>query len=203
MYHSGMTVSNVLDIVAGEVDIVGRIDASSYCRWISSLEGLIYADILSEERVAEVKADQNGVIPLSLLPVGTGERIPIFDDILKVYRCGDELTRVGLAAFCQFGEDKALYYKNNDGELAVSVYGQGQGDTYLVLWRAIPTVKQNDGEEILLPYEWLDLLLAKLRGEAYKIANDDAQAAKWLGDYNTQMESFRLWAAERRKRYGE
>ena len=55
----------------------------------------------------------------------------------------------------------------------------------------------------MLPYEWLELVMSKLRGEAYKIANDDGQAAKWLEDYNAQLSSFTEWARKRQERYGE
>jgi hypothetical protein len=46
------------------------------------------------------------------------------------------------------------------------------------------------------------MVAAKMRGEAYKIANEDGLAAKWLADYNAQLESFKVWAADRNHRYG-
>jgi hypothetical protein len=51
--------------------------------------------------------------------------------------------------------------------------------------------------------EWLDLLAARMRGEAYKVANEDGLAGKWMNDYNMQLESFKIWAAKRNERYGE
>lgn len=202
MYHSGVSVAEAIGMLTDEVDIVGDIPASSFLRWVSSLEHLIYSDLLADERSADLVAQGDRVIPLSELSVADGEQIPTFDEVTKVYRDGEELTRAGLATVHQFGDDKAFYYKKGEA-LAVSVYGEGEGDTFTVVWRAIPAVKKSTDDEILVPYAWLDLVLAKLRGEAYKIANDDAQAAKWLGDFNAQMESFRLWASERRKRFGE
>jgi hypothetical protein len=47
------------------------------------------------------------------------------------------------------------------------------------------------------------MVLARIRGEVYKLAGDDDNAAKWLNDYNTQLESFKLWASERQKWFGE
>ena len=58
-------------------------------------------------------------------------------------------------------------------------------------------------EEAELPVEYLDMAGAKIRGEAYKIANEDGLAAKWLADYNQQMENFKIWAASRNERFGE
>ena len=54
----------------------------------------------------------------------------------------------------------------------------------------------------MVPMEWLDLVGAKMRGEAYKIANEDGLSAKWLNDYNTQLEYLKIWAAKRNERYG-
>lgn len=202
MYHSGITVADAIGMLTEEVDIVGDIPVSSYLRWVSSLEHLIYSDLLVDERRAEAVAEAGGVIRLSELSSAEGEKIPTFDEITKVYRDGEELTRAGLATACQFGNDKAFYVKDGEG-IMVSVFGEGEGDTFTLVWRAIPAVKTSSSEEILVPYAFLDMVLAKMRGEAYKLANDDTQAAKWLGDFNAQMESFRLWASERRKRFGE
>lgn len=202
MYHSGVTVADAIDMLSNEVDIVGDIPVSSYLRWVSSLEQLIYSDLVVDERSGSVSASPEFTLNLGYLTRGTDEKIPTFDEVRKVYRNGEELTRAGLSAVHQFGDDKAIYYKKAN-TVGVSVYGGGVGESFTVIWRAVPNVKTEESEEILVPYEWLDMVLAKMRGEAYKIANDDAQAAKWLGDYNAQMESFRLWAAERGKRYGE
>jgi hypothetical protein len=46
------------------------------------------------------------------------------------------------------------------------------------------------------------MLAARLRAEAYKIANEDGQAGKWMQDYNAQLETFGVWAARRNERYG-
>jgi hypothetical protein len=202
MYHSGVTVADAIAMLSNEVDIVGDIPASSYLRWVSALEQLIYSDLIADERSATLSVSPEYTLGLNSVSTVQGEKKPTFDDVRKVYRDGEELTRVGLATAHQFGDEKAVYFKKGD-YIGVSEYAGNAGDIMTVIWRCVPTVKTKDSEEILVPYEWLDMVLAKMRGEAYKIANDDAQAAKWLGDYNAQMESFRLWAAERGKRYGE
>jgi hypothetical protein len=66
-----------------------------------------------------------------------------------------------------------------------------------------PAIKVTGEETIALPVEWLDMLAARLRAEAYKICNTDEQAGKWMQDYNTQLESFKVWAMKRNERYGE
>lgn len=46
-----------------------------------------------------------------------------------------------------------------------------------------------------LPYEYLEMAKARVRGEVYKAVNEDTLAAKWLNDYNNMLESFKLWIA--------
>lgn len=201
MYHSGVTVGELIVEMQEEVDIAGVVPASAYYRWISSLEALLYSDVLLFDRQASLAA-VDGFLDLSLLTVGEGERTVLFDDVRKVYLDGEELTRSGRVGAYQFDEEKSIYYPDENG-IRVSVYGEGGDETYDVIWRVIPAPKTGDGDEVMLPMEWLDMVMARLRGEAYKVANDDEQAAKWLGDYNTQLTSFREWAAVRGQRYGE
>lgn len=201
MYHSGVTVGELIVEMQEEVDIAEVVPASAYYRWISSLEALLYSDVLLFDRQASLAA-VDGFLDLSLLTVGEGERAVLFDDVRKVYLDGEELTRSGRVGAYQFDEEKSIYYPDENG-IRVSVYGEGGDETYDVIWRVIPAPKTGDGDEVMLPVEWLDMVMARLRGEAYKVANDDEQAAKWLGDYNTQLTSFREWAAVRGQRYGE
>jgi hypothetical protein len=201
MYHSGVTVGELIVEMQEEVDIAGVVSASAYYRWISSLEALLYSDVLLFDRQASLAA-VDGFLDLSLLTVGEGERTVLFDDVRKVYLDGEELTRSGRVGAYQFDEEKSIYYPDENG-IRVSVYGEGGDETYDIIWRVIPAPKTGDGDEVMLPVEWLDMVMARLRGEAYKVANDDEQAAKWLGDYNTQLTSFREWAAIRGRRYGE
>ena len=64
----------------------------------------------------------------------------------------------------------------------------------------VKTVSENDeidSKNVMLPPEFLDIARAKLRGEAYKIANEDVLAAKWLSDYNVLLENFKEWIKQR------
>jgi hypothetical protein len=54
-----------------------------------------------------------------------------------------------------------------------------------------------------IPDEYLSLLRAKLRGEIFKLANEDSLAAKWLGEYNALLPAFAAYCERaRRERVG-
>lgn len=57
-------------------------------------------------------------------------------------------------------------------------------------------------DAVPLPYEFVELVRCKLRGEAYKLINDDALAAKWIGEYNTLLENFKVYIASHGSMYG-
>lgn len=200
MYDSGVSVTSLLSLLKEEVDIVGVISDEHYLRWVSSLEQLLYADIIAQYRITTVLLEE-GRFSLSSLSVTEGERAVRFDDIVKIYVDIEEIIRSGLIAAHQFASDKSIYYL--DGEDVRVRYFGGDPSEVCVITRVVPAIKTEAESTVKVPYEWLDMVLSKLRGEAYKIANDDAQAAKWLGDFNTQLESFKVWVGERQKWYGE
>lgn len=53
-----------------------------------------------------------------------------------------------------------------------------------------------------LPYEFVELVRCKLRGEAYKLINDDGVAAKWLAEYDVLLENFKTYIEIHRSKYG-
>ena len=59
-----------------------------------------------------------------------------------------------------------------------------------------------DTDNVMVPLEFIDLVKAKLRGEAYKLANEDVLSAKWLNDYNILLENFKMWISEKNSNFG-
>ena len=199
MYNSGVTLSDIITELSGEVDIAGSIPDSAYIRWVNTLEQLIYTDILGFYGRQNVTLAGGG-FALSSITSGTGEDSCRYDDIVKVYGDGREYVRAGVISSVIFDGDKGIYWQDGD---SVKVSPIVEPDTVTVIRRIRPAIKTTTAGMVMLPYEWLELVMSKLRGEAYKIANDDGQAAKWLEDYNAQLSSFTEWARKRQERYGE
>jgi hypothetical protein len=97
------------------------------------------------------------------------------------------------------------FYKNNDNLGFNSPYMTKE---LKIIYLARPKLKTiEEGEEVvegnvMMPVEFIDLVKAKLRGEAYKLANEDALAGKWLNDYNILLENFKVWCENRASHFG-
>ncbi len=202
MYDSNVSVKGVSKVLESEVDIRGTLDDGAIARWISSLEQLLYTDIIKDYRTATVNLIDDERFDLDDITPDDDSRAVTFDDIVKVYDETDELVKCSPIAAHQFAEEKAIYW--HEGNVCYAKLLRDGVTQLRVIYRAHPSIKVGDSDDtVKVPYEWLEMILSKVRGEAYKIAGDDAQAAKWLNDYNTQLESFKAWIAERQKWFGE
>lgn len=180
-----------------EVDIQSAISSPRCARWINSLERLLYADVIKDYRTATVDFDGDKFNLVSGVK---------FDQIAKVYDEDEELVKCSPIAAHQFKGEKAIYWCEGDDCYAKLL--RSGVDELTVIYKAMPEPKvDGDGnvvdEFVSVPDEWIEMVLSKVRGEAYKLAGDDAQAAKWLNDYNTQLEQFKVWVSERQKWFGE
>ena len=203
MYDSKMKLSTLVDIVKGEVDIAPAVSEGACARWVSSLEQQLYTDIIGFFRSYD-RPIENGGFDIATIPAATdeGEDEVRFDDIVKLYDDGHEAVRCGTIAAYQFEDEKSIYWQEGQ---RVNVRFMSGGSSAHIIVRVRPAIKTKDDstDTVKVPFEWLDMVLAKIRGEAYKIAGDDTQAAKWLGDFNTQLESFKTWVSLRQRWYGE
>lgn len=205
MYNSGVKVKDFLDAVEQEADISIEIPYASRLRWLTAVEQFAYTEVLKEyvRSTMDLTSVPTDVIRLDALPVPDGADIPAYDDIVRVYgEDGHEIRKAGSVAGYEF-PDYDLFYTDYRGNLILSTRIEQSEVT--VIYRIRPAIKTTDNYNTLnvaLPVEYLDMAGAKVRGEAYKIANEDGLAAKWLADYNTQIENFKVWAASRNERYG-
>lgn len=203
MYNSGMTAAELVAAVKNEADISVTIPDSVWFRAINTVEQFLYTEILREYaaeklNAADIEADTIRVS--GIVPMQSGADTPNYDDVIKVFADDIEIERSGVIGATEFPE-KDLYYTDYDGNLVLNL--ADYADEITVIYRLRPILKAEGSSDIVaVPPEFLDLVAAKMRGEAYKIANEDGLAAKWLADYNAQLESFKVWAAGRNQRYG-
>ena len=205
MYNSNITASDLINSITNEADISVSVPVSFLIRTINTVEQFIYTEILNEYVSTTFNYDEladENAIDLESLVIPANVQTPLFDDVIKVFADGDEIERAGAVAAYEF-QDKNLYYNKYDGKITLSLAMMPLEVT--VIHRLKPMLKTEENASntyIALPTEYVELMCAKLRGEMYKLVNEDALSAKWLAEYNNQIENFKVWAATRTARFG-
>lgn len=202
MFDSGISVKELVDELISEVDIALDIPNATYVSWLNSLQQLLYTEVIKEQKKTTVQATENQ-INISSIEVGSDENKPRFEDIYTIYADRRQLIKSTVASGVIFRD---TFYKNN-GNIG---YNTKKAPTEItIIYIVRPAIIQvtshgniTEGVNVMLPIEFIDLAKAKLRGEAYKLANEDALAAKWLNDYNTLLETFKVWIAEKSPNFG-
>jgi len=203
MFDSGITVSELIDNIRNEADISYDIPDESYILWLNSLEQLLYREVIKEqgEQVFGINdAPFNGVLSLTNLDMSDGKDRIRFEDIHAVYADSTQLIKSTLASGVLLPD---TYYKISGG---VGLHlKKTTPDKIRIIYFVRPALKTEeakDTDHVMLPIEFIDLAKAKLRGEAYKVANEDSLAAKWINDYNMLVETFKAWIERERANFG-
>lgn len=207
LYDSAVTTADFILGLRDELDIASIIPDSAFIRWLNTVEQTVYTELIREMRSVHLTVDYvDGDTPsfsLSDIVPSDGEDPVIFDDILKVYVDGIELDRVSLISGVTF-DNLGMYYIDG-GRVMVKTLVPASEVTVIHVVRPVKKAVENGElprETVKLPAEWLEIAASRLRGEAYKLANDDNLAAKWLNDYNLYLEQFKVWL-KKNKVYGE
>ena len=200
MFDSGISAADLVADIITEADVAYPITNRSYVGWLTALEQLIYSEIIKEQRCLTIdRADiSSNEIDLAAADVPNGHAKPRFEDIYTVFVGDRQLIKTNLTSGATFPD---VYYKINGNLGFNSPYARSYGMKIMYFVRPeVKTVSENDeidSKNVMLPPEFLDIVRAKLRGEAYKIANEDVLAAKWLSDYNVLLETFKQWIKQR------
>ena len=202
MFDSGILASKLIEVIKSEADIAIPIPDESCILWLNSLEQLLYTEVIKEQGRIELSdtADiVNNGVDISTLGVPDGENAVRFEDIHAVYADETQLIKSTAASgviffdtYYKIGKRVGLNLKNRPGKVVIVYYVK-------------PELKDADNidvKNVMLPVEFLDLVKAKLRAEAYKVANEDSLAAKWMNDYNVLLETFKLWLSDKQPNFG-
>ena len=208
MYDSSISAAEIIEDLYNEIDIAEEIPYKLYVLWLNSLEQMIYSEIIREQHKITVSDGSFGtenVIKLDDIEVCDGNDTLRFDDIYTMYAVNDGVKKQLLKTTLTSGDVfPDTYYKFNDN-LGFHVFNVPSAVE--IIYFARPKLKTIDENQkavgnVMLPVEFIDLAKAKLRAEAYKIANEDSLAAKWVNDYNVLLETFKSWVQNKAPQFG-
>ena len=195
MFDSGISVNNLIDELKDEVDIALEISDATYITWLNSLQQLLYTEVIKEQKKTVLKPPfEYNKIDMSLLS-GNNENKPRFEDIHTVYADDIQLIKSTVSSGVIFPN---TFYKDADD----LVFNATVNNNLTVVYFDKPALIKDGTENVALPIEFIELAKSKLRGEAYKLANEDSIAAKWLNDYNVHLETFKAWIADKAPTFG-
>lgn len=203
MFDSGISVKDLIEELKNtEVDIALDIPYGTYAIWLNALQQLLYTEVIKEQKKSTITGIINSPVKLSAIAVEPNENTPRFEDIHTIYADGVQLKKTTLTSGLVLLD---TFYKDNNN----IGYNTKKAPTeltivYIVKPALVTTTSHGNINDvnIMLPVEFIDLVKAKLRGEAYKLANEDNLAAKWLNDYNTLLETFKAWIADKSANFG-
>lgn len=200
MFDSGISVKELVDELIAEVDVALDIPEATYITWLNSLQQMLYTEVIKEQKKIAVETNNGSVIDLSLVGANGNENKIGFEDIHAVYtNDGRQLIKSTVASGVIFPDS---YYKlnNNLG------YNTKPLPTELtIVYFVKPALVKEEtyaNMNVMLPIEFIELAKAKLRGEAYQLANEFDYAANWLNSYNNLLETFKLWIADKSPKFG-
>ena len=203
MFDSGISVKELVEELKTEVDIALEISDSTYASWLNSLQQLLYTEIIKEQKKTTIQPSTQGRVSLNSIDIGNDENRPRFEDILTIYAGDTQLIKSTLTSGVIF--PNTFYKDNNDIGFNAKPDPTELTIVYIVKPALITTTSHrniSEGVNVMVPIEFIDLVKAKLRGEAYKYANEAELSAMWLNDYNILLETFKAWIAEKSPNFG-
>jgi hypothetical protein len=207
MFINNLTYQDLVDEVKSEVDIALEIPNEIYFRWLDALTSLLYTEVIKEQTICVIEpAPQSPFLPM--VEDDWGDKYEVsFEDVIAVYADDVQLIKSTPTSGIIFPNTfyKHSYANPNDSSASYSTVGYNTEFTPQKL--TLVCINKNWGVGdgncfVMLPNEFIDLAKSKLRGEAYKLANEDELAAKWLNDYNVLLENFKAWIAEKSPDFG-
>lgn len=198
MFDSGITAKELITAIQNEADIALDIPDENYIQWLNSLEQLLYSEVIKEQKAFTHTLPDILPITLDEINVSEGEAPLRYEDLHAIYVDNTQLIQSTVASGDIFPN---TYYKD-DNKLAFNVpYPKKVKGVYFVR-PLLKTLENIDTAHVMIPIEFIELAKAKLRGEAYKLVNEDNLAAKYLNDYNVLLETFKLWISEKASKFG-
>lgn len=210
MFDSGITAKELIREVKNEVDVALPIPDERYLFWLNTTEQTLYSEIIKELWEAKTLVEApGGYVSFSGYhfdtPLTAEQEPPRFEDIYTVYAIKDgreiQLIQSSPAQKDIFPD---CWYKTGKSSFGLGIHSENIEGVKLY-YHVRPKLKTEENyhtQTVKLPLEFMELIKAKLRAEAYKLENEFVLAQNWANDYNVLLEHFKVWVAGRIPTFG-
>ncbi len=187
------TAAELLDGVMADMGLYREIDRRFYRDILNECLARLYTDVFRPTAYVGATCDGAGRVTFAGLPQKAGQAPVRAADVRGVE---GEDGRCYLAVTPSvFARLPGAYVYCADGA-GLTLSPAGGEVTLIYTARPADIDEHTEDTPLPIPGEYLSLLRAKLRGEAYKLANEEALSAKWLGEYNTALAALMAAAEE-------
>ena len=157
----------------------------------------LYSQVIKKQIKATGHIDSDAGLATNV--VGLPAAIP-FEDIVLLRANGETFMHTMPK---NAGAYNNTYFEEADGSLYVITSESYAGEVEIYYnYRPAEIESVSSSKKVELPTEYIPMLLAAIRTEAYKQVNEDALSAKWANDYNAYRESFDKWVESTRPQFG-
>jgi len=201
VYKSSITAKSLIDRLMAEADFSPVIPLGAYIDWLNALESRLYSEIIKEIWASEVSVADGGKVNLTEVEWGSGDdRIAEVRgrDIVSIIADGVVFERSGGRLVHEVPGNK-FYERGSDIVITAATVAMPTKVTVLHTVRPMVINEGNYDSTVKLPDEFIPMVEAYIRAQAYKVANEDDLAAKWIGEYNTDLQNFIYFNANLRK----
>lgn len=194
IFKSNTTVKDVFDIVYGTTDIpdyaelTDEIKLKNVVMWVNEVEQMLYDDFIKNP--VTVKYTR---FPAQITGNSDGTNFD-FRDIMRVFEHEFELAR---------GTGNTLVphsyyvYSDSNGNQFLDVFPKKDYATEItVIYNNRPAAKTVSGAEteyIMLPDEWVRLIVCYCKAKQCALFMDSEAENRFVSEYNVLIEDFKTW----------
>lgn len=199
MLRASKTVGEFLDELIADMGLFETRDRAFYRDRLSEALIFLWSAVIRMRASGEA-TPKNGLLPCGNIPVPDGAGAVHPRDVLAVYCGGRQLRYLPPEELASAAGMPYCFYTVTPEGIRLSHTEAAQPMEVVFTLRPPIYGESDESRPVPLPDEFLPMLAAKVRGEVYRLANEDGLCAKWLAVYNAGLADLYDYLAERRRR---
>ena len=190
MMHATKTAAALIDEALACMGLFAPPDRAFFCEVMNECLSRLYTDILRECASVTLPI-VGGALALDAIPSPTEEGVRE-EDVFALALDGRDARYLPPDLAAAASGASAPFYTVTDGKI-IPLCEASEARISFVLRPPLCREGEEESYEIPLAPEFLPLLSARLCGEGFRRAGEDALAASWLADYNHRLSDFAVY----------